>query len=373
MSEVVKVELSEEDFKVFNPNSEGVQTETQAQAEEEPVEVAEQVEEQSQVGQEVAPEQPSGPVVEETISVEPTLIIAPDEPVVEKKVEEPTIQKLKKQIYKDEFQAALNNYYNSVEKPDVEAFTRAYYANYDNMSPTEIIRQEIMSDPFNKGLRPTAIAKLLNERLSKFDLDAEDPDDRADAEDLLRREAEIVKSRMIQAGKELVSKYSADLEIEIEAPVQSMEQPTEEEEKAKRDAFIAQYTPEVSKYIKNGVIQIQDKDGVINVPAVEVSEYVNSIANPVEFIQSLVLNPDGSVNLGKWIQFVTASKNLSAYNSAMIAHGVAKGQEKLASKIKNEAPMGQPRQTDGAPQPLDPVKNPNGFLQALESLKPYGN
>ena len=265
---------------------------------------------------------------------------------------------------------ALNNYYNSVDKPDVEAFTRAYCANYDNLSPTEIIRQEILNDPFNKGLRPTAIAKLLNERLSKYDLDAEDPDDRADAEDLLRREAEIVKSRMIKAGKDLVSQYSSDLEIELDAPVQQT-QPSEDEVKAQRDALVAQYSPEVEKYIKNGVIQIQDKDGTINIPAVDAKEYVDSLVDPVGFIRSLVLNPDGTPNIGKWIQFVTASRNMSKYNSAMIAHGVSVGQSKLASKIKNEVPLGQPRPVEASSGIIDPTLDPMGFAQALQRIRPY--
>lgn len=315
------------------------------------------------------PEETPEPVVEE-----PQLIIQEPEPepVVEKQPEAvPT--KVKTKVYNNQLVAALNKYVATVENPDPLEFVRQYQANYDHLDPVEVIRQEIVNDPYNKGLRPSAIKKLLDERLANFDLESDDPEDRADALDLLKREAEIVKTRMIKSGKEFVSQFESDLEIEIDAPVAEQAQlPTEDEIRAQREALEAKYIPEVAKFVKNGVIQIKDRDTVINIPAVDAKEYVNSMVDPVEFVKSIAFNPDGTPNLGRWIQLVTAAKNLNGYNSTMIKHGIALGQEKLAGKIKNEAPLGQSRPTiEQGDKIITPNEDINGFVKAAANIRPW--
>jgi hypothetical protein len=303
--------------------------------------------------------------------LEPQIIIQEQEP--EPIVEQPeaTPKKAKVKVYKDAFQAALNKYYNSTENPDVEAFVRAYKSNYDNIDPVEMIRQDILSDPFNKDLPPSVINKLLNKRLSEFDLDSDDDEERADALLLLQREANIVKQRMIESGKKFVSQYESDLEIEFDTLEQDAKaEPTPEEIQAQREALEAQYLPEVSKFVRNGVIQIKDKDGVINIPAIDAKEYVNSMVDPVGFISSFAFNPDGTANIGKWIQAVTAIKNLSGYNSTLIKHGIAIGQDKFTSKLKNEVSLVNPRPTDGKSQSRTPKDDPRGFIEALQNIRP---
>jgi hypothetical protein len=215
---------------------------------------------------------------------------------------------------------------------------------------------------------------LLDERLSKFDLESDDPEDRADAFDLLKREAEIVKARMIKSGKEFVSQFDSDLEFEFEAPATEQKAgPTPEEVQAWREAKSAEYLPEVSKFVKNGVISIQDKDGTINIPAVNAQEYVDALLDPVGFITSVALNPDGTPNYGKWIQIVTAAKNSLAYQSTMIKHGIALGQQKIASKIKNESPLGQGRPVieGGEPTLVTPNQDIGSFVKAMENIRPW--
>jgi hypothetical protein len=320
------------------------------------------------------------PVVEtteapvEAATEEPQLIIQEPEPepIVEQQPEVvPT--KVKAKAYTNSLVAALNKYCASVENPDPLAFIQAYQANYDNLDPVEVIRQEIVSDPFNKGLRQSAINRLLNERLSKFDLESDDPEERADALDLLKREADIVKARMIKNGKEFVSQYESDLEIEVEAALpETKTGPTEEEIQAWREAKTKEYLPEVTKFVKNGVISIQDKDGVINIPAADAQEYVNALLDPVGFIQSVALNPDGTPNYGKWIQIVTAAKNSLAYQSTMIKHGIALGQQKITGKIKNEAPLGQSRPViEASDKIITPKENMPEFLKAVENIRPW--
>lgn len=367
MSEIKKIEFSEEDMRTMDLAA-GYEREVVT----DPIQQAEEVEV-------IVTQEPEVVTTEEVVETieeqdEPQLIIqeTEPEPITQEQQPEVVSTKVKAKIYKDSFQASLNKYYNSTENPDVEAFARAWNANYDNLSPIEIIRQDVLSDPFTKGLRPSAINKLVQERLSKFDLESDDPDERADAEDLLKREAEIVKSKMVKAGKEFVSQFESDLEIEVDAPVtETKKEPTPEEVQAWREAKSAEYAPEVSKFVKNGVIQIQDKDGVINIPAVDQQEYINSLLDPVGFIQSIAINPDGTPNYGKWIQFVTAAKNLNSYNSTMVKHGIAIGQEKFAGKIKNEAPLGKARPVEGVGEIKTPKEDPAGFIQAVSNIRPW--
>lgn len=365
---VEKLELSEEDLAAMesaggytpDPSQEPIIEEQEVVETQETEEVVEEATEQ-EVQQEV-----------EVAQEEPQLIIQEPEPIPAQEEQQPEVvpTKVKAKVYSNSLVAALNKYCASVENPDPVAFINAYQSNYDNLDPIEVIRQEIVNDPFNKGLRPSAIKKLVDERIAKFDLDSDDPEERADAYDLLKREAEIVKARMIKSGKEFVSQYESDLEIEIDAPTtQAKKEPTPEEIQAWREAKTQEYLPEVSKFVKNGVISIQDKDGAINIPAVDTQEYIDALLDPVGFITSIALNPDGTPNYGKWIQVVTAAKNSLAYQSTMIKHGIALGQQKIAGKIKNEAPLGQSRPVveGNEPELVRPQDDINGFVKALEN------
>lgn len=369
---IEKLELSEEDLAAMegaggytpDPSQEPIIEEQEVVETQETEEVIEEATEQ-EVQQEV-----------EVAQEEPQLIIQEPEPIPAQEEQQPEVvpTKVKAKVYSNSLVAALNKYCASVENPDPVAFINAYQSNYDNLDPIEVIRQEIVNDPFNKGLRPSAIKKLVDERIAKFDLDSDDPEERADAYDLLKREAEIVKARMIKSGKEFVSQYESDLEIEIDAPTtQAKKEPTPEEVQAWREAKTQEYLPEVSKFVKNGVISIQDKDGAINIPAVDTQEYINALLDPVGFITSIALNPDGTPNYGKWIQVVTAAKNSLAYQSTMIKHGIALGQQKIAGKIKNEAPLGQSRPVveGNEPELVRPQDDINGWVKAAEKIRPY--
>ena len=372
---VEKLEISQEDLASLGAAdgySPGAETETTTN-EEEGTEETQVVEESIEEAQATVEEGivPSAVAVEE-----PQLIIQEPEPIpaIEEQQPEATPVKVKAKVYNNQLVAALNKYVATVENPDPLEFVRQYQANYDNLDPVEVIRQEIVNDPYNKGLRPSAIRKLLDERLSKFDLESDDPEDRADAFDLLKREAEIVKARMIKSGREFVSQFDSDLEFEFEAPATEQKAgPTPEEVQAWREAKSAEYLPEVSKFVKNGVISIQDKDGTINIPAVNAQEYVDALLDPVGFITSVALNPDGTPNYGKWIQIVTAAKNSSAYQSTMIKHGIALGQQKIASKIKNESPLGQGRPVieGGEPTLVTPNQDIGSFVKAMEHIRPW--
>ncbi|MGL4362718.1 MAG: hypothetical protein ACRCSG_05570, partial [Cellulosilyticaceae bacterium] len=172
--------------------------------------------------------QNDNPIVEESDSivesniveaiVEDTQIIIQNEEIKPVEVEKTTKTKVK--LYKDNFQAALNKYYNTVENPDVESFARAYKANFDGLSATEILRLDIINDPYNKGLDKETIDYLLDEKLAKYDLDTDDERELKRNQQLLQREANIVKDKMIESSKKFVAEFESELDIEVDAPVQ---------------------------------------------------------------------------------------------------------------------------------------------------------
>lgn len=317
---------------------------------------------------------------EEEVAEEPQLIIQEPEsiPAQDEQQPEVALTKVKAKAYNNSLVAALNKYVATevgIDKKKQVEFVRRFYSDYENLSPVEMIRLDVLNDPYNKDLDSDAIEWEIQEKLSKFNLDSDDEKERRIAESHLKREAMIIKDKLTKQDQEFVSKYMTDdLEIEVDAPVaEAKKGPTPEEVQAWREAKTQEYLPEISKFVKNGVISIQDKDGVINIPAIEAQEYVNSLLDPVGFIQSVAINPDGTPNFGKWIQIVTAAKNSLAYQSTMIKHGIALGQQKIAGKIKNEAPLGQGRPVieGNGPEFVRPQDDINGWVKAAENIRPY--
>lgn len=312
---------------------------------------------------------PQGEVIEE--QEEPQLIIH-DEPEIITEEEVAPVSKVSVKAYNDKRVAALNKFFGENPTASIQDFVDSYEPKFERYSNLELIKKDILSDPNFANARPNVIKAEIDKIMYGFDLDSDDPDERADAEDKLRIEAEKVKSRIMSKSAEFVSRYDADLNIDVDVPTFTEKEESPEEQAAWREAKVAEYLPEVQKFVKNGVISIKDKDGVINIPAVDINEYTNSLVDPIGFIRSIAFNPDGTPNMGKWIQFVTAAKNLNGYNSTMIKHGIALGQDKLSDKIKNAQPLVVARpvvESDG--EIKSPKDDPSGFAKAIANIRPW--
>lgn len=284
---------------------------------------------------------------------------------------EKPVQKAKVKIYKDNFQAALNKYYTSTESPDVEAFSRAWNSNYDNVEPIEMIRLDVLNDPYNKGMHQDAIDAMIEKRISEFNLDSDDERERRIGENFLRREANIIKDKLIKSGKEFVSQFESDLEIEVDAFEAPQEEVADEAAlQAEREAKKQLYVAEFSKVIQNGVIQVTDTASgtVINIPVPDTGVIAEAAADPVGFITSKFLNSDGTVNYAKFAQFVNYSNNEDAVHSAWFKHGYTQATNKVTSQLKNKVDIGQPRPTEIQTE-MTPFTHPLEFLQGAKVIR----
>lgn len=295
-----------------------------------------------------------------------TQVVSPEKPKgTEQKIVD--TKKVKVAVYKDKKQAAFNKYYNSVENPSLAEFERAWDSNYDNIEPKDMIRLSIEKDPANQGKPRWFIDREVEEKLSEFNLDTDDDNDRRYAELKLQREAERLKSEMIRTGKDFVSQFDSELEIEVDASIEN-DAPILDEATilAQREAYKAEFVEGFSKIVQNGVIQVKDSvsGSVINIPASNLGE----LAEVALTLQSKFQNPDGTANYQKLVQFLNYVNNEDAVHSAWFKHGYTSASKKITSQLKNKVDLANPRPpVDRSNITLE--SDPIEFLKGLQVVK----
>lgn len=342
----------------------GIESEVQEQVQEEvsqevvTQEVAEEVTQSEQVQEEVVTE-------EEEIEI-PEISTQVVEATEKKEPEQKTTvsKKLKVPVFKDKFQAALYKYTNSVENPDLAAFERAFKSDYEKLTPVEAIRAGFESDPINKGKPKWFIDRLVNEKLDEFDLNSDDDNEKQYAELKLEREADKIKAELVRTGKEFISQFEADLEIEVDTEVEN-EEPVVDEAAllAQRDAYKAEFAEGFSKVVQDGVIQMKDSvsGSVINIPATDVKD----LAELALTFQSKFQNPDGTANYQKLAQFLNYVNNEDAVHSAWFKHGYTSASKKITSQLKNKVDLANPRPVGGSSN-VTLESDPIEFLKGLK-------
>lgn len=278
---------------------------------------------------------------------------------------------VKIKAYNTALVAALNKYVGSVENPDEAAFIKAYKASYDNINPIEMIRLDVLNDPYNKDMDQDTIDAIIEDRIYKYNLDSDDEKTRRIGENLLKREAMIIRDKLNKSGKDFVSQFESDLEIEVDAFEAPQEEVVDEAAlQAEREAKKQLYVAEFSKVIQNGVIQVTDTASgtVINIPVPDTGVIAEAAADPVSFIASKFSNPDGTINYAKFAQFVNYSNNEDAVHSAWFKHGYTQATNKVTSQLKNKVDIGQPRPTEIQTE-MTPFTHPLEFLQGAKVIR----
>lgn len=329
-------------------NVEGLETEQVSSETEEQVEVEEQVENVQ---------------VEETQEEDQQLIPISQEveaPAAEEKVP------VKVQKYKDDVHAAINKYIEENGTTDLSNFISLYNANFDGLSPEDLIRQQILRDPDNAGISQRLIQKLFEEEVSKYNLDSDDEDEVSIGREKLQRDALKIKRQLESARDEFRSKYKADLEVEVEQETAEQTGPTEEELQLQREAKRREYSEAFKPFVVNGVMKLQDKDGVINVPVKDANAIIEAAIDPVSFLVKSFLNQDGTMNLAGFAEMVAFVTNKNGYKSSLISYGNTRGVGKVAAELKNEVPLGVPRPTGNVNTQLDPNNMPEDFFEKVK-------
>lgn len=298
--------------------------------------------------------------------------ISTQEVVVEAQKVEPEVKvqttPKKVKAFANEYVAALNNYVSTVENPDVNKFNTSWHSDYSKVPPLEMIRIDILNDPYNKDLDPDAIEALMEERISKYNIYSDDEREKRIGESLLMREANIIKDKLTKSGKEFVNQYMSDLEIEVETFEESNPEPVVDEAaiQAQRDAIKAEFVDGFAKVVSDGVIQMKDSvsGDMINIPAANIED----LAELALTFKSKFENADGTTNYQKLARFLNYANNEDAIHSAWFKHGFTSASKKITSQLKNKVDVGQARPVESQSE-VTPWSDPVAFLQGAKVIR----
>jgi hypothetical protein len=327
------------------------------------VEVAEDVIEEQAVEEEVVAETESEEeAAEEDEPIVESVIIPQEVAIEEEKPEAPAKTKLVKK-YKDEYSAALNKYINETDDYDVATFNKLYNADFKNSSPEELIGAEIRMNEGYADFTKGEIEELIEIELEKYNLNSDYEDEVRRGKLQLKRDASLAKSRLETASNSFREKYKADLEEEVTYQDEEPVRQTPEQIQAERDAKTAQYSKVFDPYIQNGVMKIQDKDGVINVPVKNKAAIIDAAVDTMGFMQRVAVNADGTPNLAKFARLVAFAEDMASYDSTLIKYGRTLGVEKASSIVSNDKPLSGRKSKDTSNS--TPDEDPEGFMQAM--------
>jgi len=333
----------------------------------------------------IEPEPTPDPIIEETEEVEQAEPVAEvEQPIIESVVEEEFVpvaqeteeakaeplKKVKKQIFKDEYHAAINKFIEENGTGELDRFVKIYNSKFDGLTPEEMVRQSILNHPDNAGISNKLANRLVEEEIAKYNLDSDDEDEVSIGKEKLERDARAIKRTLEAQRDEFRSKYKAELEVEVdETPTITNTEPTEEEiqaQIAEREAKTQSYLEMFTPFVKDGKMKLQDKDGFISVPVKDVRAIAEAAVNPVEFLTKILIGPDGKPNLGSFAELVAFATNRNQFKSALISYGNTRGVGNVVSELKNEVPLGKPRQVVEPKGPIDPNNLPNDFFEHVK-------
>jgi hypothetical protein len=351
-----------EDFGKALAGLEGIEEEVAVEEVVDEVEVAEEViEEEVEVVAETETEEVEQESEEEEPIVE-SVIIPQEVAIEEEKPEAPAKTKLVKK-YKDEYSAALNKYINETDDYDVATFNKLYNADFKNSSPEELIGAEIRMNEGYADFTKGEIEELIEIELEKYNLNSDYEDEVRRGKLQLKRDASLAKSRLETASNSFREKYKADLEEEVTYQDEESIKQTPEEIQAERDAKTAQYSKVFDPFIQNGIMKIQDKDGVINVPVKNKAAIIDAAVDTMGFMQRVAVNADGTPNLAKFARIVAFAEDMASYDSTLIKYGRTLGVEKASSIVSNDKPLAGRKSKDTSNS--TPNEDPEAFFAAM--------
>ena len=302
------------------------------------------------------------PEEEEEDSIIESFIIPQEVSIEGEKPESPAKTRLVKK-YKDEYSAALNKYINDTDDYDVAIFNKLYNADFKNSSPEELIGAEIRMNEGYADFTKGEIEELIEIELEKYNLNSDYEDEVRRGKLQLKRDASLAKSRLETASNSFREKYKADLEEEVTYQDEESIKQTPEEIQAERDAKTAQYSKVFDPFIQNGIMKIQDKDGVINVPVKNKAAIIDAAVDTMGFMQRVAVNADGTPNLAKFARIVAFAEDMASYDSTLIKYGRTLGVEKASSIVSNDKPLAGRKSKDTSNS--TPNEDPEAFFAAM--------
>lgn len=266
--------------------------------------------------------------------------------------------------FKNNLAASLNKFIEETDATpaDIVRFAQSWSADYSGLDAKSLIRAKLLSDPDNAELSPKTFNRLYQRELDKYNLDSDDPDEVAEGQELLERDAKAIRRTLTSQAQDFVSKYKTDVEVDVNEPKQ--QGPTPEEIQAQREANVKNVSKEFGKYVKDGKFTLKDKDGEINIPVSKVDDLSEMIVDPSGFL-SKVLVKDGKFDALLAVKVAAFASNPNLYDSTLIKHGLSKGKLSGLRKASNSKSLNPARPTKSSPGG-SPNEDPEGFMEAMK-------
>jgi hypothetical protein len=269
-----------------------------------------------------------------------------------KEVAEPSPVEYK---FKDNFIQKAVEYYEMYGS--LEPFMEKVNTNYDEVADLDLLK--IAFDKENEGLAPKTKQRLFEKELAKYNLDSYDEDDLEVGEDLLKRDAQKLRSKLKTEQQEFLSSIQPEVKQNQVAP---------EEIAAAQEQQRKVVEQGVSGVVKNNLIRLEANGEGINYQIADVNKVVDYALDSSKFLS--VFAKDGGIDWDKWTKVVAFAENPTAFTNELIKHGKSLGRKAMEAELKNVKPV----MTSSSKEIVESVsENPYedkiGFLKGMTITK----
>lgn len=257
--------------------------------------------------------------------------------------------------FKDNFIKKAVEYYEMYGT--LEPFIEKANINYDDVADLDLLKMSF--DKENEGLAPKTKQKLFEKELSKYSLDSFDEDDLEVGEDLLRRDAQKLRTKLKTEQQEFLSSIQPEEKVAQVDPAQIAAQQEQQRKTVEQG---------VAGVVKNNLIRLEANGEGLNYQIADINKVVDYALDSSKFLS--VFAKDGEVDWDKWTKVVAFAENPAAFTNELIKHGKSLGRKAMESELKNVKPI----MTSSSKEIVESVsENPYedkiGFLKGMTITK----
>jgi len=229
--------------------------------------------------------------------------------------------------------------------------------NYDEVADLDLLK--ITFDKENAELAPKTRQRLFEKELAKYDLESYDEDDLAIGEDLLKRDAQKLRSKLKMEQQEFLSSIQPEVKQNQVAP-EDIAAIQEQQRRAVEQG--------VSGVVKNNLIRLEANGEGINYQIADVNKVVDYALDSSKFLSAFA--KDGGIDWDKWTKVVAFAENPTAFTDELIKHGKSLGRKAMEAELKNVKPVMTSSSKEIMESVTDnPYEDKIGFLKGMTITK----
>lgn len=255
--------------------------------------------------------------------------------------------------FKDDFIKKAVEYYEMYGT--LTPYLEATQVNYDEMDDLSVMRRQF--DKENADLPEKTRNRLFEKSLEKYNLDSYEEEDIEIGRDLLKRDANKLRTGLKEEQQQFVNSIQRTQEPEIPA-----EEVAAQIEQAKQNIQKG-----VSAVVKDNMIRLESNGEGINYQLPNPVNVVDYAVDPSKFLSSF--NKDGDVDWQKWTMAVAFTENPTQFINELIKHGKSLGRKAMEAELKNAAPLTSSKDVIETPDIVSPQDDPVGFLRGMKVTK----